>query len=198
MLDLEFIRNAGETKRFHTWPVLRTQNVAEHSWHVAMLLWYIFGSDEPGITMPLMMAALTHDAAEWQVGDIPSSAKRRMAEMGFEDFRAKWGEMEQKVLNEFGWDWEGYLSDEELQKLKLVDSMDGAFYCVRERAMGNKLITPCYENFISYVEEVLMASFPISVSHSDRHIVAAERETTNRAREVYAHIKDMWEQANAS
>ena len=186
--DLEFIRNAGETRRFHTWPVLRQQNVAEHSWHVTMLLWYIFGGQEPGIRFQVLMAALTHDMAEWMVGDIPSPAKRRMSEdMGVTDFRTKWGAMEDKILADQGLDWNELLNDQERNMLKLVDSMDGALYCIRERAMGNKLIEPCYRNFISYVEEILYVSFPVD-----------SNESTVKARDVYNNIKDAWERANAS
>lgn len=207
MEQLDFIRNAGETKRFHTWPVLRQQNVAEHSWHVAMLLWFIFGNDEPGLRMPLMMAALTHDAAEWKVGDLPSPGKRAMSEH-FPDFREKWGEMEQGILKEYAWDWESLLEPWELAALKLVDSMDGALYCVRERTMGNKLIEPCYRNFISYVEETLMASFPVMVQHGDRRVTTTHDvpfpdtdvtpASTKIARDVYNHIQDMWNQADDS
>jgi 5'-deoxynucleotidase YfbR-like HD superfamily hydrolase len=183
MEQLDFIRNAGETRRFHTWPVLRQQNVAEHSWHVTMLLWFIFGNIEPGIPLPVLMAALTHDAAEWQVGDIPSPAKRGMEKI-MPDFRERWGVMEEEILAQQGWDWDYTLTDEQRAMIKLCDSMDGAFYCVRERAMGNKLIEPCYRNFINYVEELLIRHFPPAPDSVPR--------------QVYAHIKDMWEQADAS
>jgi 5'-deoxynucleotidase YfbR-like HD superfamily hydrolase len=199
METLEFIRNAGETRRFHTWPVLRQQNVAEHSWHVTMLLWFIFGTSEPGLAVPMIMAAMCHDMAEWQVGDLPSPAKRRMQTQGFADFREKWGEMEEAILSEQGLDWDYLLDEKQRAMLRLVDNMDGALYCVRERAMGNKLIEPCYTNFISYVEEILQESFPSLVQHGDRAgAVEATPESTRTARAVYNHIKDMWEQANAS
>lgn len=192
MEQLEFIRNAGETRRFHTWPVLRQQNVAEHSWHVTMLLWFIFGKQAPGVTLPVLMAALTHDAAEWQVGDLPAPAKRNMGAR-FPDFRAEWGRMEEELLAEHEWNWDKFLTEPQRAMVKLCDSMDGAFYCIRERAMGNKLIEPCYRNFVSYVEELVEKHYPPDVPFKPDSETAA-----SNTRRVYWHIQDMWEQANAS
>lgn len=191
MSALDFIYHAGVTRRFHTWPVLRQQTVADHSWHVAMLVQYIFGREEPGITMELIMAALTHDMAECKVGDLPAPAKRKMdmriavVEGGAAtDFRSAWGAMEQEILAEYEMDWEKFLTPEQLQQLKLCDSLEGAFFCVNERAMGNKLIKPCYLNFINYVEELLILSFPVEGG-----------KCCLIARDVYNHVKDLWEGA---
>jgi len=80
MEQLDFLRNAGETVRFHTMPILRPQNIAEHSWHLTMLLYLMYGQTDPGITFELLMAGLTHDMAEHQTGDLPAPAKRAMDE----------------------------------------------------------------------------------------------------------------------
>lgn len=159
MEQIEFVRNAGETRRFHTWPMLREQNVAAHSWHVTMILWLLYGQCEPGIRMPLMMAGLTHDAPEWLVGDLPAPAKRSMDERieikGIDTFRSAWGRMEQDILSEHSLNFEDMLTPEELRMLKLADCMEGALYCIRERAMGNTLIAEPYRNFFSYIEAEL-------------------------------------------
>lgn len=179
MIDqLDFIYAAGETKRFHTWPVLRERTVAHHSWHVAMLLHLLYGQEEPGLTPMLLMAALCHDAAEWKVGDLPSPGKRGMAEY-FPDFREKWGEMEEAILSEVSLDWDKFLTDEERRRLKLCDSMEGALYCCNERAMGNKLIAEPYHNFLSYINEIVDLASP------------AEKA-------VWDYIHQVWEKSNAS
>lgn len=188
MEQLDFIRHAGETRRFHTWPVLRQQNVAEHSWHVAQLLFLMYGGQEPGITIALLMAGLTHDMAECQVGDIPSPAKRAMSST-FPNFREKWGEMEQRILHGYEMDWEGALSNEEKRRLKLADVMEGALYCVRERAMGNTLIDVCYRNFANYIGELMTAG---------KEEVPFEKldSVTLRELDVWNYIHNGWEQAN--
>lgn len=201
MSALDFIYHAGVTRRFHTWPVIRQQSVADHSWHVAMLMAYIFGNTEPGVSYSMIMAALTHDMAECRVGDLPAPAKRTMdarleiVERGaVTNFRDAWGRMEQEILKEYDMDWEKFLSPEELAALKLCDSMEGAFYCVNERAMGNKLIEPCYRNFISYVEELLEKHFPVSPYVP---FESEEETSADTAHRVYNHIKDLWDGANS-
>jgi 5'-deoxynucleotidase YfbR-like HD superfamily hydrolase len=205
MEQLNFIRNAGETRRFHTSPVLRVQNIAEHSWHVAMLLYFIFGQSEPGLTPTLLMAALVHDAAEHQVGDLPAPAKRTMDERlrrpGLEDktdtpFRDLWGDMEQEILAGVQLDFEKFLEPMELQALKLCDALDGATYCVRERAMGNQLIAEPFHNFMNYTRHILVVSFPRSDerSHGDRHgdQVQSPKTPADVAWEVYDYLNDEW------
>lgn len=164
MKTLEFIRNAGETRRFHTFPVLREQRVDAHSWQVAMLLWYIFGGREPGVRMELIMAALTHDMAEHKVGDLPSPGKRWLDNeytMVHKDdgdvrtFREAWGRMEQGIQADHGQNWECFLTDEEKEILKFCDVAEGALHCIRERALGNQLIAEAFHNFRKYVEEIV-------------------------------------------
>ncbi len=156
MEQLDFIRNGGETRRFHTVAVLREQRVDGHSWGVAMLAWVMYGQLEPGIRVPLLMAALTHDLAEHKVGDLPAPAKRNMEARlelkGAQTFRAAWGQMEGDILDEVDLNFEKELTVDELRKLNLCDAMEGALYCIRERAMGNTLITPCFLNFRKYIE----------------------------------------------
>lgn len=175
--QIDFLYAAGEPRRFHTWAILRERTIAHHSWHVAMLLHILYGQSEPGISSVLLLAALTHDMAEWQFGDIPSPAKRALSEH-FPDFRAKFGEVEQKLLSEYGFDFEKFLNEEELRKLKFCDNLEGALYCCEERALGNRAIKEPYNNFRKYLNEVI----------SDNQ---AERETL-------FYLDQVWEACNGS
>lgn len=152
MEQLDFIRNAGETRRFHGWPVLRPQSVAEHSFHVTMILHVLYGQSESGLRVVLLLAALTDDLAEWITGDPPSPFTRAMEKRlpGFRDTRK---EVENEVLASVALDWAKFLTDEEKRMLKFADYVDGAMYCIRERAMGNKLISPAFGTFMSYLPQ---------------------------------------------
>lgn len=188
--QLDFIYAAGETRRFHTWPVLRQQNVAAHSWHVAMLGFLLYGQDEPGITPMFMMALLTHDMAECRSGDIPSPAKRRIDTMleladTSTSFRQQWNAMEQEIAAQYGFDWEKFLTSEEVRRFKIVDNMEGALYCINERMMGNKLIAECFNNYAKYISELILPEENAT-------------EITSRERNVFFYIKAKWETANAS
>lgn len=183
MQTLDFILNGAETKRFHTWPTLREDRVDSHAFRVAMICAVIAQSAEPvngqGLTLPLIMAALTHDLAEHKLGDLPAPAKRDMPPMqdGM-SFRTAWGLMELALLTENSLDWEPLLSEKEQHWLKLADAMDGALFCTRERMMGNKLMETPYHNFISYiVAELWVDEEPI-------------------IHDIVGYIYDMWEQAN--
>lgn len=153
-MDLDFIRNGGETRRYHTWPVLRQQNVAEHSFHVAMLCAWLCKQHGFEPSQRLLMAALTHDLAEHQMGDIPSPTKRRLPDYGETTFRKAWGDLEQALRKDAGLEWESGLTQLETYLLKLADAAEGALYCIRERAMGNLLIREVFGNFRSYVAEL--------------------------------------------
>lgn len=176
MEQLEFIRNAGETRRFHGWPVLRQQSVAEHSFHVAMLVQMIYGQEEPGIRSALLMAALTDDLAEWITGDPPSPFTRAM-EKRVPGFREARKEVENEVLASVSLDWAKFLTDEEQRMLKFADYVDGAMYCTRERAMGNMLISPAFGTFMSYLPQY-MSDNPVE-------------------HQVYAYLEQSWTTANA-
>ncbi len=182
MQSLEFIRKGRETRRFHTNPVLHEQNVAEHSFGVAMLVWVLAGSTEPGVRLPLLMAALTHDLAEHSMGaDMASPAKRAMPDVydatgeRLGSFREVWGAAEQAHLQTVQLDFEFTLSAEEKRILKLADAMEGALYCIRERAMGNKLIEECFINFRLYICDLV--EHPVEL-------------------EVLNYIDASWEKAN--
>lgn len=191
--QLDFIYAAGETRRFHSWPVLRQQNVADHSWHVTMLGFVLYGQDEPGVRLPFLMALLTHDMAECLMGDIPSPAKRLMdtllvLENKETSFRQRWNAAEQEVAARYSMDWESLLDAEELRRFKLVDAMEGAFYCIRERQMGNKLIAEPFKNFCKYMSELLQdvpEEGDVNTAHS-------------REWDVFTYIKAQWEVANGN
>lgn len=61
---------SGSIKRWHTAHTIKEQDVAAHSWGVAMICEFIRPGDHK-----LVMAALTHDTAEAETGDVPFQVK---------------------------------------------------------------------------------------------------------------------------
>ncbi len=185
MQTIEFIRNGGEVKRYHTWPMLSEQNVAAHSFGVAMLYalmaqdgWEEDGVIKGGLTVPGLMAALCHDLAEQVMGDIPSPAKRAL-ETKVPEFINGFKTLEAERLAEHGLNWEETLVSHEKRWLKIADCMEGALHCVRERMMGNKFINVVFMNYRSYLAEMKAG------------------EIGNSAEvELVKFIDDMWEKAN--
>lgn len=201
--QIDFIYGAGETKRFHTFPVLRTQNIAAHSWHVAMLLYLIYGQQEPGIRPALLMAALLHDAAEFKVGDLPAPAKRTMNDRlpglvthGGKSFKQHWDDMEQSILAEVNLDFDKFLTPDEVLQLKLCDSLEGMFYCANERSLGNQRISECFYNFDTYVEALMQEMKPHNHADRPRIITEPEFTTYEKAQAVQDYARELWETAN--
>lgn len=152
---LIYAKKAGTTRRYHTQEMIQHQSVAAHSHSVAMICYWLAGQEAPGISPTLLMAALTHDMAEVVMGDMPGPTKRMMPPLDGIPFRAVWGDMEQKVLNEVELDFAQYLTPEEERILNLADAADGCLHCIQERAMGNALIYEVWVNFIAYYCELV-------------------------------------------
>lgn len=62
---------AGRVKRYHTWPTLHVETVAEHSYNVLRIYREIFGPPEARITEFI----LDHDLPELHTGDLPFPVK---------------------------------------------------------------------------------------------------------------------------
>ncbi len=70
-------RRAGAVRRYHTWPTIQTQTVAEASWNVTRILLQIW----PGATPEAMAHALLNDCGEIRTGDLPFPIKRDNPEL---------------------------------------------------------------------------------------------------------------------
>ena len=70
--SLDFILAGSEVLRYHTVTTLMRETVGHHSHGVACLTLLL----NPNAGRELLTAALWHDLAEHQTGDIPSPAKR--------------------------------------------------------------------------------------------------------------------------
>lgn len=171
-VTLDFIRNGGALVRYHTVQVLQRQTIAEHSFHVAMLVWWLKDGDVSGVQV---MQALAHDVAEHKMGDMPSPVKNGFGEMADgRSFRDTFDARENTFLQVHGLNFPAVNSD--AQVLKLADAAEGCLYCIREREMGNRLITECYINYHRYVFSLV-------------------RHDNKREVQLLDHIDAAWERA---
>lgn len=140
---LEFIRNGGRTKRFHTKLTLTPNTVAAHSFGVAWLCWVL---TEGSPSAQLLMAALAHDLAEWKTGDLAAPTKRALG------LREVFAAYEDSFMVPLGLSFK--LGSDEERILKLADAMDGMAYCIEEKMLGNTGLEVVFNNFSSYVGEI--------------------------------------------
>lgn len=76
---IDRFRRGGTVTRYHTHRLQRPPNNAEHQWGVAMIVDHLYqsvGRDGP-TPIHLIMAALYHDVAEFEAGDMPAWIKRQ-------------------------------------------------------------------------------------------------------------------------
>jgi hypothetical protein len=89
-LVLSDLRLAGQVERYHTWPTLHRQSVAEHTWQLLRVYTSIFGVPEKNV----MQAIMFHDCGEIAVGDAPYPSKARD-----KDFKVAHNRLEETALN---------------------------------------------------------------------------------------------------
>lgn len=123
------LRRGGGTRRFHTEPVIHEETVAQHSFGVACIITLI----EPGCSVALLKAALFHDVAEQDTGDVPAPVKWQHSEL--KDLLERIEVMfHAKHDNAF----QQHLTDAEMVALKWADSLDLMCRAMEERKLGNQ------------------------------------------------------------
>lgn len=122
------IRLAGLVRRYHTWPVLHQQTVAEHSWQVMRLYDRIFGCPPAHVFQHI----LHHDVGEVRTGDIPYPLKSQN-----ETLKKEMDRLETSALADMGIDLPT-LTDEEHIRFKFCDLLDCAEQGQYEARLGNR------------------------------------------------------------
>jgi 5'-deoxynucleotidase YfbR-like HD superfamily hydrolase len=145
--QLEFLANATEVERYHVVYTIQRQNIGDHSFGVAWGCWLLTGGAP---SANLLMAALSHDIAEHEVGDVPATTKRRLK------LRELLHEYETEVARATLPMVHGALTVEEEHVLALADSLDGLMFCYRELRLGNTRVVTPFHNFASYARVNLM------------------------------------------
>jgi 5'-deoxynucleotidase YfbR-like HD superfamily hydrolase len=118
---------AGAVKRYHTQITLKEQDLAAHSWGVAMIVAHI-APDRPH----LLRYALIHDLHEVTCGDIPYTAKREHLELADGEEEA-----EQRFHDRHDMLGDVYYSAYDMDILKWADMAECYLWSKREVSMGN-------------------------------------------------------------
>lgn len=140
MRQLKELYDAGSVKRFHTKRTIHTQNLAEHSWGVALILCRIC---TPNVEM--LKAALYHDLAESVTGDTPATAK-----WASYDLKTSLEKLEANFNKRMGIDY--LLMPEEEECLRWADMLDLIMYCQSEVDMGNLKMEGIVRTGIAYLD----------------------------------------------
>lgn len=142
---LDFIMAGSEVTRYHTVTTLRRETVGHHSHGVALICRLL----DPAASAQLLTAALIHDLAEHEVGDIPSPAKLAYG------IGEQISVLEDKLLADAGLNIP-FLTDSEKRTLKLADIAQGALFCAREVSLGNRKMLAVFERYMGYANDKIL------------------------------------------
>lgn len=141
-MNINGVFNGGAVQRFHTVPGMSKQTVAEHSWGVAILCQELM----PDCSKELLLAAMTHDCAEFVTGDIPAPFK-----WANPDIKDTIHSVEANIEFDWGISFGVGLSEEEHRMLKLCDAFEGMRYCVFRRLAGEQGAERPFGNWRDFV-----------------------------------------------
>ncbi len=165
---LNALREAAMTIRCHTQRTIKPQTVAEHSYHVAMLVWKLCDR-EP--SAELIKAALFHDLAEAVTGDIPATLKWKSPTI-----KAELQRFEELF------DAENHLyvslTPKEEAILKWADGLELMWHCIDEINMGNRFVLEMYNQ----ISEHLKAALSCENQNVPKNVISE----FNNARSAYA------------
>lgn len=130
-------RHAGLVKRYHTWPVIREQTVAEHTWQVMRIWWTIFGDMSPIVSSHI----LWHDGGEVVAGDGGFGGKQRYPEL-----KSILDKVEEESLEIIMKRVLPPLSQRDRLRLKCCDLLEMLEHALVERGMGNRYADIIYDN----------------------------------------------------
>jgi 5'-deoxynucleotidase YfbR-like HD superfamily hydrolase len=146
-MNIRNVLHSGDVVRFHNHVGIDKQKNSEHEWGCALIVNYIY----PQCSKKLLLAALTHDAAEYLTGDIPFPAKQQNPELGviLKEMEEKWEE-ENGVLFE--------LSKEETIILKIADTLEGMWFCISQVRNGNLNAKRPFRKWRKFFQDNLLGS----------------------------------------
>lgn len=134
---------AGQVRRWHTWPTIRSPNVAEHCCRVAQIYCEVFGLPRAEV----LYYCLYHDNGELYAGDVPFGAKRRVS--GYAEVTneaEKIGLAAQGVVMP-------QLTELEWTRFKICDLLEMHEFSLHECRLGNQYAeTPCRDTNLAALD----------------------------------------------
>ena len=139
----EMALRGGQLQRFHTWPTIGHETIAEHSFGVAMI---VLALTDYRASANLLKAALYHDLAEQETGDIPANAKwdnpmfSTFLEVMEDSFNIKW-----KL--------DITLPPQDQIVLKWADMLQMLLFCKQQRDLGNRNMDTIFERVVEFLNK---------------------------------------------
>lgn len=138
------LRASGRVDRWHTFPKLGSQSVADHVGQCLNLLFLL--NEEP--SMRLIKAMTWHDSAELRCGDVPAPVKRNNSDLRKALFVAEEGFYEEMRID----DTMNSLTQEDHAWLRSIDVLELIMWSRDQSLLGNQLGRFMSYRGLSYLE----------------------------------------------
>lgn len=157
---LKDVRRGGAVKRMHTEQTLTEYRNSSHQYNVTMIALELCKAYQ-SVGIPInaekvMIACLTHDLPECDLGDIPAPAKRNSPEVkkAMDDLEQSW-----YIEKAPGYVVRSHaaMTQDEYDICKMSDYLELCMFCADERNLGNKSIEHVFVNARGYILNILSA-----------------------------------------
>jgi 5'-deoxynucleotidase YfbR-like HD superfamily hydrolase len=135
-------RMGGNVKRYHTWPTIRQQLVADHTWNVLRIYIEAYGRPRPEVTEWIVY----HDVPEIITGDFPYPIK-----VDFPEFRKQFEMVEEYASQKLGIQWPE-LDAHERKQIKQCDYVEMLEFATEELLMGNQFAQPVVQRMLFAID----------------------------------------------
>lgn len=143
-------RIAGSVTRWHTWPTITTQTVADHTYHVMRIYHELFAGHMEFEWIDTIVAhILMHDMGEQKVGDLPYPIKKNdpiLAE--------RVAIQEDEALGIQEWPPHGKIGEDEKTAIKICDLLEMAEFARHEVSLGNTYAGPVFVRVTDHVRSM--------------------------------------------
>ena len=140
---------SGQTERWHQHPFMPNQNVADHSWYVAVILSFI----DPFCSVEDLKTALYHDVAELKYGDLSAVLKR--TDSALADSRKN---AEVETVHR----WTGHMG-EPTHAMKIADKLADLWQFAMQTRRGNAEARLGYETHLKWLDDLELTKYPGAV-----------------------------------
>ncbi len=144
---------SGQTQRWHMHPFMPPQNVADHAWHVAVIL----GLIDPDCTVEDLKTALFHDVAELKHGDLSAVLKRANLKLA-----QSLDEEESATLKR----WTGHEATR-TPAMKIADKLADLWLLAIQCRLGNQEATSGFAKHREWIEAMELEQFPAAIMIRD-------------------------------
>lgn len=141
---INFTRNGGNVKRFHTKQIVGEHTNAQHQYNALSLLLIL----HPNPSIDLIRYVLWHDTAEHVAGDIPAPALWNNAE-----FNQHYCEVQSTLLMNVLETSLEHLSDEDVYWFECIDKLEVFLFAKEQLSLGNRGMSEIVKNVIIWFTE---------------------------------------------